>query len=119
MIYFTPYQRQITHPTMLLYITKREIVKWISSIFDPLGLTSPVTISAKLFLQQLWQKQFDWDTELNKELCKAWEEVSHDLIQAAAMSFPRQCMNMPPTTDTALHIFADASPKAYEAVAYL
>ena len=31
--------------------TKREILKWTLSVFDPLGLISPVTITAKLFLK--------------------------------------------------------------------
>ena len=98
---------------------KREILKWISSIFDPLGLISPVTISAaKLFLQQLWQKQLAWDTELSEDLCSAWEGISHNIIHAAELSFSRQCVNMVPTPDVTLHVFADASPKAYGAVAY-
>ena len=37
-------------------VTKRKILRWSSTVFDPLGLISPVTISAKLFLQQLWQE---------------------------------------------------------------
>ena len=99
-------------------VTKREILKWISSIFDPLGLITPVTISAKLFLQQLWQKELGWDAELSADLCKTWEEISNNVIQAAEMCFPRQCVKILPTPDTILHIFADASPKAYGAAAY-
>ena len=99
-------------------MTKREIHKWTSSIFDPLGLITPVTISAKLFLQQLWQKQLGWDTELSEELCKAWEGISRNVIQTAEMSFSHQCVNMSPTPDTTLHVFADASPRAYGAGAY-
>ena len=99
-------------------MTKREILKWISSIFDPLGLITPVTISTKLFLQQLWQKELGWDAELSVDLCKTWEAISHNVIQAVEMCFPRQCVKIPPASDTTLHIFADASPKAYGAVAY-
>ena len=99
-------------------VTKLEILIWISSIFDPLGLITPVTISAKLFLQQLWQKELEWDAELSADLCKTWEEISNNVIQAAEMCFPRQCVKILPTPDTILHIFADASPKAYGAAAY-
>ena len=36
--------------------TKREILRWTSSIFDPLGLILLVTITTKVFLQSLWQQ---------------------------------------------------------------
>ena len=104
--------------TMYTYMaTKREILKWSSSIFDPLGLITPVTITAKLFLQQLWQLQLKWDNLLTEELCKTWHKIATEVTQATAMPFPRQCTVMPdkPT----LHIFADASPQAYRAIAYL
>ncbi|XP_065904067.1 uncharacterized protein [Dysidea avara] len=46
-------------------VMKREVLRYISSIFDPLGLVTPVTITAKLLLQELWQDNVSWDTELD------------------------------------------------------
>ncbi|XP_065895716.1 uncharacterized protein [Dysidea avara] len=98
--------------------TKREILKCASSVFDPLGLISPVTISAKLFLQQLWQQCLDWDSDLAEELCKNWNTIVHDILHATEISFPRQCVTVSCNADATLHVFADASPKAYGAAAY-
>lgn len=68
--------------------TKQEILKWASNIFNPLGLILPVTISTKLFLQQLWQKHLEWDTILSEELCKTSTKITCDVRQATEMSFP-------------------------------
>ena len=99
--------------------TKREILKWTSSIFDPLGLISPVTITAKLFLQSLWQQNLNWDSQLNEDLSKTWFDIAVNITQATTMPFPRQCITMVTSTDLKLHIFTDASPRTYGALAYL
>ena len=37
-------------------VTKREVLRESSGIFDPLGLISPVTIKSKIFIQHLRQQ---------------------------------------------------------------
>ena len=96
--------------------TKCEILKWTSSIFDPLGLISSVIITTKLFLQSLWQQNLNWDSQLNEDLSKTWFDITINITQATAMAFPCQCINMVISTDLKLHIFTDASPHAYGAV---
>ena len=98
--------------------TKRAILKCASSVFDPLGLITPVTISAKLFIQQLWQQRHEWDSDLDEQLCTEWNTIAHDILHAMEISFPRRCVTSSPHADATLHVFADASPKAYGAAAY-
>ena len=47
--------------------TKRKILSLVSSIFDPLGWVSPLTVRGKLFLQTLWKVKMGWDQTLNEE----------------------------------------------------
>jgi hypothetical protein len=51
-------------------ITKRLILPKISSIFDPLGLLSPVVIVFKLLMQRLWQDGSNWDDPLTPTFLK-------------------------------------------------
>jgi len=99
--------------------TKREILKWTSGMFDPLGLISPVTITAKLFLQNLWQQNLNWDTQLTENLSKTWCEIAVNITQATTMLFPRQCTSIETSAELTIRIFSDASPRAYGAVAYV
>lgn len=43
------------------FITKRDILQVSSQIFDPLGLATPVTVNAKILLQEIWLTKLTWD----------------------------------------------------------
>ncbi|XP_043226749.1 uncharacterized protein LOC122383931 [Amphibalanus amphitrite] len=101
-------------------MTKRGVLQRTASIFDPLGIAAPFVIRAKMFMQQLWTKQLDWDDELDREEQKEWEEWLQELPALRNISVPR-CLR-PTSSDTIareLHVFCDASEGAFGAVAYL
>ena len=45
-------------------MTKRAILQETAKIYDPLGFLCPLTIRAKILLQDIWKQKFDWDTPL-------------------------------------------------------
>ncbi|CAG2198837.1 unnamed protein product [Mytilus edulis] len=57
-------------PTKL--VTKREILRYSSGIYDPLGLLSPVTITAKILLQEIWKLGLQWDSIIEGDICNQW-----------------------------------------------
>ena len=69
--------------------SKRQILAFIAQIYDPLGALSPVTMTAKSFLQALWTHRLDWDSPLPAELADQWRTIRHDLLTAPLMSLPR------------------------------
>ena len=101
--------------------TKHQVLQQSSKCFDPLGIASPVTIRAKLLLQTLWQKKISWDVPLSSEHQQIWQTLQHDLQHLNQLSIPRYYWKNHTTSNlhTELHIFSDASTKAYGAVAYL
>jgi hypothetical protein len=110
------------------YVTKREILQQTSRIYDPLGILSPVTIRAKIMLQDLWKYKYSWDTPLPEELQNRWSTLVRDLNLTMKTKILRY--NLPSTyqaDDTCrtadetctLNIFVDASEQSYGAVAYL
>ena len=41
-------------------ITKRSILQGASKHYDPLGWLTPITIRARILMQELWKKQVTW-----------------------------------------------------------
>ena len=70
-------------------ITKREILQSSSAIFDPLGFITPVTIKAKILLQQLWKLRVDWDKILNSDLQDTWYKIAQEIKEATEFVMPR------------------------------
>ena len=100
-------------------VTKREVLRESSAIFDPLGLVSPVTIKARIFIQNLWQQQLQWDELLQQNDQDQWLTITKEIGEATSTSIDRQYFTENTQSSRQLHVFTDASMKAYGAVAFL
>ncbi|XP_073334837.1 uncharacterized protein [Pagrus major] len=103
--------------------TMRSIYRVLARQYDPLGLLIPFTTRAKILVQRLWSKKRDWDDpQLPDDLLQQWYAWESELQQLPSISLPRCYVDL--ATDISactqtIHIFSDASEKAYGAVAYL
>ena len=98
-------------------LTKRGILRYTSSIFDPFGILIPVLLEPKVIIQSLWKENLDWDDEIPEELRNRSVKWKNHLQNWKTFELPcwyqtnKNC-------DFELHIFADASTTSYGAVAY-
>ncbi|XP_026467582.1 uncharacterized protein LOC113371152 [Ctenocephalides felis] len=99
--------------------TKRKTLASIASIFDPLGFITPVVITSKLIMQQLWRENKDWDEPVTENLLKSWQLFSKQLEILQQLTIPRQLNLFKTIEKRSIHGFADASMKAYGACLYL
>jgi hypothetical protein len=107
-----------TAPTSILP-TKREVVRYTSSIFDPLGYLTPTSIQAKSFIQQLWKSGINWDEPISEDLSDTWSAIVQELDQMQNITLSRQFLQDVDPSNCELHVFSDASPIAYGSAVYL
>ncbi|KAK6031060.1 zinc knuckle [Ostertagia ostertagi] len=100
--------------------TKRKVLKHIASIYDPLGLISPITLRGKLFLQSLWRIELSWDDPLPEEQNDQWCRLLSSWT-ISSFTLPRLLTDVNDNSDSLydLHVFTDASSTAYCATAYV
>ena len=53
-----------------LSATKRNVLKVAASVYDPLGILSPMVVKMKVLLQEACHLQYAWDTPLPDELAR-------------------------------------------------
>lgn len=99
---------------------KRDLLRTVASIFDPLGFLAPVLITAKILLQDVWRTKADWDDKLDPKLLDRWRHWCGSLSSLENLAIP-PCytpgMDVEPVRE--LHIFSDASELAFGSCAYL
>lgn len=98
--------------------TKRAILSEIAKIFDPMGFLTPVVLTAKHVLQQLWGLRTDWDDSPPQQMKDYWIKFHGELHSLRYLQIPRQLLS-PETTRVELHGFSDASQIGYGAVVYV
>ena len=70
-------------------------------------------------MQELWKGKVQWDAQLDDDLQSRWKEIATDMEEAANIILTRRYTTLSSDSPLFLHVFADASTKAYGAVAYL
>ena len=101
-------------------VSKRTVLRQIASVYDPLGLYSPVTLRGKLFLQSLWNQKIAWDKHLSERDRIQWYGIHDDLKLLANCQFPRHIgFDKKGSTKYQLLVFCDASSYAFAAAVYL
>lgn len=99
--------------------TKRAVLSSIAKLYDPLGWVTPVTIAAKVFMQQLWRLKLDWDEAIPSSLLPKWTSIYSALSSLNGLPIPRWTGLGTNTVHAELYGFADASNIAYAAIIYL
>ena len=101
-------------------LTKRFILHFASSVFDPLGYASPITVRSKLLTQELWKGKYGWDDPIPSEFDSEWNAIYTDLMELKDVTWPRffGIVN-DDNAEFELHAFVDASKSAYGACIYL
>ena len=99
---------------MPLVITKRNVLSFANRIFDPIGVTSPVSLLPKLVLQTLWESKLTWDNEINVEESSKIVFWLNELRFLKHIEIPRYLGKGRLT----LHAFGDASNHAFATVIF-
>lgn len=99
--------------------TRRGILSTIASVFDPLGIASPLILQAKLILQELCKMSCSWDAAVPDDLLNRyiqWWDVLQRLQQIQVTRCHRPEFEV---SRVEVHYFADASTVAYAACGYI
>ena len=101
--------------------TRRGILSVVSSVFDPLGLVSPVIVVGKKILQDAIRDQGDWDDPVAEDIEARWVKWRSQLPNLAKIQVPRcyKERNFGHHDSVELHHFSDASLGGYGQCSYL
>ena len=98
--------------------TKRVFWKFISKLYDPLGLLAPYTIKAKLLTRVVSSLCKGWDSRLPKDVASRVTKWMDDFKHISDIQLPRHA-SLPNCKSQKLVGFCDASGKAFSACVYL
>ena len=99
--------------------TKRLILRFSATCYDPPGFLSPFTVRARSVLQKLWNHKLEWDTAIPEDFSTQWQQWLNEMFSLEALiTIPRHLM-LDQAKGVQLHVFVDASTDIFAATAYL
>ena len=100
--------------------TKRNVLKALASIYDPLGLINPIVLTLKLYFQKLCMSKLDWDTPITGDLLSEWQNLVKDFEYTQEIRVERAYLGVEQNVkETQLHGFSDASDDAHGCNLYI
>ena len=97
-------------------LTKRIVLSLIAQVFDPLGLYLPSTVRLRWFFSSL-NSLPEWDSKLSESQSQEFKTNFTDIQRIYNHNLTR-CLCLRQGDKVALHVFSDASTRAYE-LAYI
>lgn len=97
--------------------TKRNLLKGLMSLYDPLGLFEFAKVDLKLIYRKIASGEFDWDNEVPSDVKNEWIKTITRIKEIKNIKIPRKyCNNDYESCE--LHIFGDAGADMIGVVAY-
>ncbi|XP_075241673.1 uncharacterized protein LOC142336649 [Convolutriloba macropyga] len=113
-------ERKLFHKIKLDEKTsQRKLLRFVASIFDPIGIIATFTIRFRKVLQGAWNHGPKWDKPLQLDENSDFEILKKELSSFQDVHLPRKLLNEIPISLIELHTFTDASELALSAVSYL
>ena len=104
-------------PKMATSVTKRELLRNLAKIYDPLGLVSPITVKGKHIYREACKQKVPWDANIPEPLSTEylqWAKGLPDKVSVArSVAVYRESLD-----EIELHAFGDASKKGVAAAVY-
>ena len=100
-------------------VTQRKLLRFVASIFDPIGFIAPLTIRVRKNLQATWHHGPKWNKPLNLNEFADLTQLQNELRDFREVSITRCLFTNKAKQETVLHTFSDASEYALSAVSHL
>ncbi|XP_031549036.1 uncharacterized protein LOC116286627 [Actinia tenebrosa] len=101
---------------------RKGVLSSVATVYDPLGIASPLLLPGREINQELCHRRYDWDENLPPDILASWIEWKKGLASLKDLSIPRcfKPKNFGTVVRAELHHFADASQEhGYGTVSYL
>ena len=100
--------------------TRRTMLSDIASLYDPMGLISPLILSGRIILQNACKSGYTWDEILKDDYAENWLNWNQNMSKLSNLEIQR-AVNPPDFSSVRqeIHTFADASTSGFGACSYL
>ena len=100
-------------------VSRRTMLRQTASTFDPMGLICVFTLPAKILIQTLFARKLGWDQSVPEDIKEIWLLWMENIHRLCEIEISRCLIPKVEFSDLTLHVFCDASEKAYGCCAYI